>query len=128
MNPPTKGTAMHTDQPQNIAPNALPEVITRYLEAHRAKDTTAALSAFHPDATVTDEGRTHRGAPAIETWLTRSAGAYTYTIELTGASKIDTDHYVATHHLEGDFPGGVVDLHYRFTLIDGLIEGLLIEP
>ncbi|MEU0804933.1 nuclear transport factor 2 family protein [Streptomyces sp. NPDC005970] len=119
---------MHTEQPQNIAPNALPEAITRYLEAHRGKDTAAALGAFHPDATVTDEGRVHQGAPAIETWLTRSAGEYTYTIELTGALKIDTTHYVATHHLEGNFPGGVVDLHYRFTLSEGLIEGLLIEP
>ncbi|MGP8304466.1 nuclear transport factor 2 family protein [Streptomyces inhibens] len=119
---------MHTDQPQDIAPDALPEVITRYLDAHRAHDTASALSAFHPDATVTDEGKTHRGAPAIETWLTRSASEYTYTIELTGAQKVDTDHYIATHHLEGNFPGGVVDLHYRFALSDGLIENLVIEP
>ncbi|MPY55028.1 nuclear transport factor 2 family protein [Streptomyces acidicola] len=119
---------MHTDQPQNIAPEALPEVITRFLNSHRAHDTATALSAFHPDATVTDDGKTHRGAPTIETWLTHSAGEYTYTIELTGAQRVDTDRYVATHHLEGNFPGGVVDLHYRFTLSDGLIEGLRIEP
>lgn len=119
---------MYTDQPQNIAPDGLPEVITRYLDAHRAHDTDTALSAFHPDATVTDEGKTHRGASAIATWLARSAGEYTYTIELTGAQKVDTDRYIATHHLEGNFPGGVVDLHYRFTLSDGLIEDLVIEP
>ncbi|MFF8729358.1 nuclear transport factor 2 family protein [Streptomyces sp. NPDC015171] len=119
---------MHIDQPQDIAPDALPEVITRYLDAHRAHDTATALGAFHPDATVTDEGRTHRGAPAIAAWLTRSAGEYTYTTELTGARKADPDHYVATHHLEGDFPGGAVDLHYRFTLSGGLIEALVIEP
>ncbi|MCF3103199.1 nuclear transport factor 2 family protein [Streptomyces roseoverticillatus] len=119
---------MHTDQPQDIAPDALPEVITRYLAAHRDHDTATALSAFHSDATVTDEGKTHRGAPAIETWLNRSSSEYTYTIELTSAQKVDTDHYVATHHLEGNFPGGVVDLHYRFTLDGGLIENLVIEP
>jgi hypothetical protein len=32
------------------------------------------------------------------------------------------------HHLEGDFPGGVVDLHFRFTLRDALIARLVIEP
>lgn len=36
-------------------------------------------------------------------------------------------YYVAVQHLEGDFPGGTVDLRYRFTLRDGLIAGLAIE-
>jgi len=31
-------------------------------------------------------------------------------------------------HLEGDFPGGEVDLHYRFTLSGASIGGLVIEP
>ncbi|GGT00174.1 nuclear transport factor 2 family protein [Streptomyces chromofuscus] len=119
---------MNSYQPQDLAPDALPEVINRYLDAHRAHDTATALSTFHSHATVTDEGKTHRGAPAIETWLTRAAGEYTYTIELTGAQKVDTDHYIATHHLEGNFPGGVVDLRYRFALSDGLIQDLVIEP
>ncbi|PPS91427.1 hypothetical protein BZZ08_00307 [Streptomyces sp. MH60] len=48
--------------------------------------------------------------------------------ELTGALKVDTGHYVATHHPAGNYPGGVVGLHYRFTLREGLIEGLVIEP
>ncbi|MFE3162544.1 nuclear transport factor 2 family protein [Streptomyces sp. NPDC059224] len=119
---------MPNEQPQTIAPDALPEVITRYLDAHRARDTATALGAFHPEATVTDDGRTHRGAPAIETWLTRAAGEYTYTTELTAAWKTAPDRYVATQHLEGDFPGGTVDLHYRFALSDGRIETLVIEP
>ncbi len=56
----------------------------------------------------------------------RDAGEYTYTIELTGAEKIDDEHYTAINHLEGDFPGGVVDLHFRFTLRDGRIARLVI--
>ncbi|MER5466619.1 nuclear transport factor 2 family protein [Streptomyces sp. NPDC002668] len=119
---------MHDNQPQNIAPDALPDVITRYLNAHRTHDTASAISAFQPDATVIDEGKTHQGTVAIETWLTRSATEYTYTNELTGAQEVDAQHYITTQHLEGNFPGGVVDLHYRFTLSCGLIEGLLIEP
>ncbi|MET7457446.1 nuclear transport factor 2 family protein [Streptomyces sp. NPDC005574] len=119
---------MSTDQPQTIAPESLPEAITGFLRAHRAHDAATALSFLRLDATVTDEGKTHQGAPAIGAWMTRSAGEYTYTIELIGAQKVDADHYVATHHLEGDFLGGVVDLHYRFCLGDGLIEDLRIEP
>ncbi|MFF0713425.1 nuclear transport factor 2 family protein [Streptomyces bauhiniae] len=119
---------MSTDQPQNIAPEALPEVITGFLTAHRDHDAATALGFLRPDAGVTDDGRTHQGARAIEAWMTRTAGEYTYTTELIGAQKVDADHYVATHHLEGDFPGGVVDLHYRFRLGGGLIEDLRIEP
>jgi hypothetical protein len=31
-------------------------------------------------------------------------------------------------HLEGDFPGGVADLHFRFALDGALISRLVIEP
>ncbi|MEU3984279.1 nuclear transport factor 2 family protein [Streptomyces sp. NPDC026672] len=111
-----------------IDPAALPEVITRYLEAHRVRDTATALGAFRPDAVVTDDGRTHEGAAAIERWLDKEASEYTYTVELTGAERTDDTHYVAVQHLEGDFPGGVVDLYYRFVLAGGLVERLVIEP
>lgn len=77
---------------------------------------------------MTDDGRTYQGATAIEQWLNRSATEFTYTIELTEAQQTDPTHYVATHHLEGNFPGGSVDLRYRFSLRDDLIERLVIEP
>jgi hypothetical protein len=35
---------------------------------------------------------------------------------------------VLTHHLEGDFPGGQVDLIHRFTLVDDVIISLEIAP
>lgn len=119
---------MHDDQPHTITPAALPETITRYLEAHRVRDTSTALTAFTSDATVTDDGNTYEGTAAIERWLNQAASEFTYTVELTGAQRTDATHFTATNHLEGDFPGGVVDLHYRFTLRDDLIEGLVIAP
>lgn len=119
---------MMSSQPRTIAPSDLPEPITRYLKAHQEHDTATAVTAFTDDATVTDEGRTYRGATAIEEWLDRSATEFSYTSELTGAQRTDPTHYVATHHLEGDFPGGRVDLRYRFALRDHLIERLVIEP
>ncbi|MFF3378536.1 nuclear transport factor 2 family protein [Streptomyces sp. NPDC002680] len=115
-------------QPQDIAPSALPETITRYLAAHRAHDTAAAITAFTGDATVTDDGRTYEGIAAIERWLGRAATEFTYTVELTGAQRTDAARFVAVQHLEGDFPGGTVDLRYRFALRGGLIERLVIEP
>ncbi|MFF2513454.1 nuclear transport factor 2 family protein [Streptomyces sp. NPDC058086] len=119
---------MQHDQPQVIAPDTLPEVITRYLTAHRAHDTAVAIATFIQDATVIDDGNTYQGTAAIERWLNRSATEFTYTIDLTGAERTDARHYTATHHLEGDFPGGTVDLRYRFTLRGDLVERLVIEP
>ena len=40
---------------------------------------------------------------------------------------LDDDRYDVRHHLEGNFPGGQVDLHFRFTLRDGSIARLVIE-
>lgn len=110
-----------------IAPEKLPAAITAYLAAHQAGDTDAAIAAYSEDAAVSDEGQTHHGRDEIRTWLDRSAGEYTYTTELTGATKIDATHFDVVQHLEGDFPGGVVDLHYRFALRGALIAHLVIE-
>ncbi|GAA1878736.1 nuclear transport factor 2 family protein [Streptantibioticus ferralitis] len=86
------------------------------------------ITTFTADATVVDDNKTYEGTAAMEHWLTRSASEYTYTIEPTGAQQTDATHYTVTHHLAGNFPGGTVDLRYQFTLRDGLIEGLVIEP
>ncbi|MBB5083575.1 hypothetical protein [Nonomuraea endophytica] len=77
---------------------------------------------------VVDEGRTHRGTDEIRAWLGRSVSDYTYTTALTAATQIADVHYDVVQQLEGDFPGGVVDLHYRFTLQTDLIARLIIEP
>ncbi|MEU9181753.1 nuclear transport factor 2 family protein [Streptomyces sp. NPDC048550] len=119
---------MHDNQPRTSAPITLPEVINRYLTAHRAHDTATAITAFTRGAAVTDDGNTYEGTEAIGEWLDRSATEFTYTIHLVGAQQTDATHYIATHHLEGDFPGGTIDLRYQFTLRDGLIEHLVIEP
>jgi ketosteroid isomerase-like protein len=113
---------------QTTSARELPETIIRYLDAHLARDLDTALGHYTEDAAVTDEGNTYRGHKQIRDWLEHAASEYTYTIALTATEKIDEDHYTATHHLEGDFPGGVVDLRFRFALRDGLIAELVIEP
>lgn len=106
----------------------LPAVVTTYLTAHRARDAETAIRTFAADAVVTDEGRTHRGQEEIRAWLGSAAGGYTFTTEFTGATRIGEAHVDVVQHLEGDFPGGVVDLHFRFTLDGTAISRLVIEP
>ncbi|MBT2235487.1 nuclear transport factor 2 family protein [Nonomuraea sp. NEAU-A123] len=115
---------------QAIAFDMLPGTITAYLTAHRDRVIAAQLGLFAADATVVDEGHTHAGSSAIAAWMSHSASAYTYTItpiaaEQSGEGEGD---YSVTQHLAGDFPGGTVDLRFRFTLRDGLIQRLVIEP
>ena len=105
----------------------LPEVIDRYLRAHRAHDAATAIQAFAPDAVVVDDGKTYAGLPAIEGWLTRSSNEYTYTIAVAAMHRLDPLHYVVTNHLEGNFPGGQADLGYTFELARGVIRSLTIE-
>lgn len=110
----------HTDE--------LPPAVTDYLDAHDVRDADAALACFTADATITDEGHTHRGLAEIRDWLTTAASEYTYTTERTGTRRIDGVRWIVTHHLEGTFPGGIVDLNFDFTLRGGRIARLVIAP
>ena len=105
---------------------ALPEMILRYHDAHDRHDTDVALSAFTPDARVVDEGRQHRGSQEIRHWLATAATEYTYTRTFVRAEAAATGTWIVTNHLEGNFPGGVVDLRYRFVVTDDRISELII--
>lgn len=110
-----------------IAWNALPAVVRTYLTAHRAREVDVAVNTFTAEAAVTDEGTTVHGREAIRTWLTTAGSEFTFTTEFTGATATDTAHVDVLQRLVGDFPGGVADLHYRFTLDNDLISRLVIE-
>lgn len=118
------------DEPMNTltAHADLPAVIRTYLDAHRLGDVRTAASTFAPDAEVTDEGRTHRGRDEITAWLSRAGREYTYTTEFIHAVVSGPSEADVLQHLEGDFPGGVADLHFWFTLDGELIGRLRIEP
>jgi ketosteroid isomerase-like protein len=105
----------------------LPATITRYLTAHATKDVDTAILAFTADAVVTDEGHTYRGRDQIRDWLGGAATSYTFTTEFVGATR-DSARVDVVQHLEGDFPGGIADLHFRFTMDGALISRLVIEP
>lgn len=107
--------------------DALPETVKTFMTALDAREDSRALATFTTDAVVTDEGRDYAGRDDIGTWLNDAVSEYTYTTTFTGATTTDTTIDVG-QHLEGNFPGGVADLHYRFTLDGALISRLVIEP
>ncbi|OEU87647.1 hypothetical protein DB35_28890 [Streptomyces abyssalis] len=106
----------------------LPPAVGRCLDAYGAGDTAAAAAYFAGDATVVDDGRTYTGTDSITAWLGTSATEWTYTMTPTAFRRTGDEQYEITQHVVGDFPGGVVDLRWRFALRDGLIARLVIEP
>ncbi|MFI5509196.1 nuclear transport factor 2 family protein [Mycobacterium sp. NPDC051804] len=106
----------------------LPPTITTYLAAHEAKNATTAITSFTADAVVTDEGNTYRGRDEIGDWLRNAASEFTFTTEFVSATTSEAGHVDVLQHLEGDFPGGVADLHFRFIMNGALVSRLVIEP
>ena len=103
-------------------------MISRYQEAHDRRDTAVALSAFAPNARVADDGREYHGTDEIRGWLEQAASEYTFTRSLVGAEATGPGTWIVTNHLEGNFPGGVVDLRYQFVVTADLISELVIAP
>ncbi|WP_129337335.1 nuclear transport factor 2 family protein [Cellulomonas endophytica] len=117
-----------TTRTPSASPIPLPAILEDFLAAHGARDTAAALRAFTPTAVVVDDGTTYAGTDGIRRFLTKGDGGYSWTAERLAAERVDDDRWVVTHRLTGDFPGGVVDLRYRFTLQGGLVGELVIAP
>jgi ketosteroid isomerase-like protein len=105
-----------------------PDVITRYFAAQTARDFGTLVTLFADDAVVIDEGQTRRGTNEIRAWRENVASVYEYTTELVGLESTGEGKYVARVHLEGNFPGGTVDLRYRFTVDGYSIRRLEIAP
>lgn len=103
-----------------------PEIVTRYFKAAEAGDAAALAECFTTEGVVLDEGRSHRGHAEILAWRADLAAKWTYTAEVTGSEPVSADTYRVTERVEGNFPGGVADLGYTFTLEGGLIAALTI--
>jgi hypothetical protein len=119
---------MTTDEVDRTAGPELPEVVSRYQAAHDRHDTDVALPAFAPNARVFDDGREYLGSDEIRDWLDHAASEYTFTRSLVRAEATGADTWLVVNHLEGNFPGGVVDLRYQFVVAADLISELVIAP
>ncbi|MEU6394540.1 nuclear transport factor 2 family protein [Streptomyces sp. NPDC046939] len=106
----------------------LPKVVQTYLDAHARGDAPAAAECFTPAAVVIDDGSTYRGREQIRDWVNRSSTEYTYTTTPTAAVQRGPNNWTVNQRVEGNFPGGIVDLAYRFTIDDAGITALDINP
>jgi hypothetical protein len=106
----------------------VPQAISMYQAAHDRRDVSSALAQFAVDASVVDDGRTYDGIIGVESFLRNAGSEYTYTRTVIAAEETSPDCWRVTNHLEGNFPGGHVDLSYEFQLVDGLIARLIIAP
>ena len=112
--------------------NSLPTIISEYFAAADRGDVDAIVACFANDATVLDEDQEWHGHAGIRQWRTKVATAYEYTVEVRRAvdrGEVDgVERHDVYTHLEGNFPGGTVDLTNRFGLRDGRITRLEIVP
>jgi ketosteroid isomerase-like protein len=112
--------------------NSIPTIISEYFAAADGGDVDAVVACFATDATVFDEDQEWHGHAGIRQWRTKVAAAYEYTVEVRRVVDLGTTDGIERHdvytHLEGNFPGGTVDLTHRFGLRDGLIARLEIVP
>lgn len=106
----------------------LPAAIQTYQAAHDRHDVDAALATFTTNAVVHDDGKDWVGITQIQEWLSTAASAYTFTRTFLGLEQKDAETWLVRNRLEGNFPGGVVELRYEFTLKGELISGLRIAP
>jgi ketosteroid isomerase-like protein len=103
-----------------------PQVVTRYLKAADDGDYDALVACFSDDGTVLDEGRTYRGRNAIRSWRESLRSQWEFTTTVTGSEPDGDARHIVRAHVEGNFPGGVADLTYRFTLTGDQIADLTI--
>lgn len=104
----------------------LPAPIAAYFEASDGLDIARLAECFAPDATVRDEGRTHRGRDAIVAWQTESKQKFEYSVEPLSVSH-DADTVTVVASVVGNFPGSPVRLEHVFVLAAGKIASLEIR-
>lgn len=104
----------------------LSPTITAYFDRMDSPAKTLVAELFTPDALVIDDGNAYRGTDAIQGWLRGAANEYTVTstvlaAERSGGGDPRTEPGSAAVTvtvidvlLEGDFPGGRVELRHRF--------------
>ena len=107
---------------------SLPPLVEKYFAAADKNDWDTLAGCFADAGVMIDDGKAYAGRAEIRRRRQEAKSEWAYTSEITGAEPVGATGYHVITHLEGSFPGGTVDLHYQFTLGDGLINSLSIAP
>jgi hypothetical protein len=102
---------------------SLPGPISAYLKAKNEHDVDAMLAPFDENATVKDEGREHRGRPAVRSWLEDVTRKYRVTLDVKDVRDANGTT-VVSGLVSGNFSGSPVLLDYTFTLSGATIARL----
>ncbi|RLP83035.1 nuclear transport factor 2 family protein [Mycetocola lacteus] len=101
-------------------------IIDRFFDLMEGDKKWLVAEVFSPDAVVTDDGQSHHGTAAIIDWLGGDASEYEVTSTWISSRELGAATAV-TQLLEGNFPGGRVQLVYTFEVgAAGLIDALSI--
>ena len=101
----------------------LPASIQIFLEAEKGAGDIPPVRAFAPDAIVRDEGKTHVGSEAIETWWCTAKAQYRHTAEALEIMERG-DLTVVRARVTGRFAGSPALLTFAFRLENGRITAL----
>jgi len=101
----------------------LPEPIAAYFAAKNRHDIDGMLVPFAEDAIVKDEGKEHRGSPAIRSWMDETTRKYRVTVDVVDVTAA-SDRTFVVGKVSGNFPGSPANLRYAFTLADTRIAAL----
>ncbi|MBR8222398.1 nuclear transport factor 2 family protein [Burkholderia ambifaria] len=102
---------------------SLPDPVSAYFKITNGEDVTHIVRVFSQDAFVVDEGRTHHGHGAIESWRWEARKKYEYTADPVSASQ-EGDRLTVTANVVGNFPGSPVQLDHVFGLVSDKIKSL----
>lgn len=104
----------------------LPIPIERYVQIANSGTAEAASECFAPDATVYDEGQTHKGVAAINNWLASTKKKYGHTVMPLDLAERGGQS-VLKARLAGNFPGSPITVNFSFVLTGGKIRSLEIR-
>ena len=89
--------------------------LERYFVATNKHDVAGMIADLADDAVVKDEGREHRGVPAIREWMKETIRKYKFRAEPTSVAR-ENDRTAVAVTVSGDFPGSPIALTYWFKL------------
>lgn len=101
----------------------LQSAIADYFEADRRGAIEAVTSAFAPDATVIDEGRTYVGGDAIGAWWSETKSRYQTVLEPLEARE-RAEATLVRARVSGNFPGSPATLTFAFQVEADRIKAL----